>query len=216
VPPAPPDDDEDVAPIVVPTPDFGPRATFGLARERRSSIRGSRYFFSFYLSGDLVLRAKAKGRFPAAPVAITAQQEVHLRGGSEYQLVPQQGCSTFSLRRADAELARIVISNRSPLLMTPAHTTVQLFDEIGCPAIGLVSRRPKMSIQGKWELDFGRRFLVRSQKNAVFVQQGPANDAELVAVRKIGTNSFEVDMVQNIPPIAGFAVALSLCLAKFD
>jgi hypothetical protein len=73
-----------------------------------------------------------------------------------------------------------------------------------------------MSVQGKWELDFGRRFLVRSQKNAIFVPQGATNNAELVAVRKIGTKSFEVDIVENIPPIAGFAIALALCLARFD
>jgi hypothetical protein len=170
------------------------------------------------LQGNLVFRAKAKGRNPSEPISITTKYEVHLSGDSEFYLIPQNDCTFFSLRkqaRDGAELLNVAIHKTLPIVAIPPHSVVTLLPAIGIPALTIVSKRPIMTLRGEWRLDFGRRFVIPSEKNAIFVVDDERADHELVLVRKIGSSAFEIDIAASIPAIAGFAIGLSLCLAKF-
>jgi hypothetical protein len=195
-----------------------PLATFGLTRDQKSSIRGKRFYFTFYSEGALLFRAKAKGRNPSDPIAISQQREVHLRGECDFYLIPQNSSTFFSLRKEAAdgvELMNVTIHKTSPVLAMPVHLVVEIMSEMGVSAMRLVSKRAKMTMQGEWKLDFGRRFAVPSEKNSIFVIDDERADRELVMVRKIRSAAYEIDLAERIPRIAGFAIGLALCLGKF-
>jgi hypothetical protein len=208
----------DLPEIEVPNAAAEPFVTYGLTRERRSSIYGKRFYFTFYLQGNLLFRAKAKGRNPSDAIAIATQHEVHLRGNCGFYLIHQNDSTFFSLRKeapTGVELLTVTIHKTSPILAIPPHSVVKVLSEIGVPALNLESKRPKMTLRREWKLDFGRRFVVPSEKNAIFVIDDEMADHELVLVRKIGSAAFEIEVSERIPAIAGFSIALSLCLAKF-
>jgi hypothetical protein len=212
------DDDEGFEIIAVPFPVPEALTTFSLTRERTSSIRGTRQYFTFFLEGGLLFRAKAKGKNPSEAVVITTKSEVHLRGGGEFFLIAQNDSTFFSLRQhspAGTELMTVTIRKTGALLTAPPHSAVRLLPAIGCAPLALESKRPTLTVRREWKLDFGRRFVVPSEKNAIFVIPDEPAQREFLVMRKIGSASFEIDIADRIPRVAGFAVALSLCLARF-
>jgi hypothetical protein len=210
--------EEDLPMIEVPNTIPETFSTFGLTREQRSTIYGKRYYFTFYFQGNLLFRAKVKGRNPSDPISISTKHEVHLRGGCEFYLIPHNDSTFFSLRKESLdgiELLNVTIQKTSSVLAIPPHSVVKILPEIGIPRLTLSSKRPRMTLHREWKLDFGRRFVIPSEKNAIFVIDDDRADHELLLVRKIGSAAFEVDIAKQIPEITGFAIGLSLCVAKF-
>jgi hypothetical protein len=69
-------------------------------------------------------------------------------------------------------------------------------------------------VKGEWVLDFGRKYAVASEKNIIFVIEGHPESGNVICMRKLTSNSYEMDVSLDISSRIVFAIGLSLCLAK--
>jgi hypothetical protein len=131
---------------------------------------------------------------------------MHFRDGAfAGTILSQQSATNFSIRRRSQfgdELATVAYSRRGA---AAARTlSVWLF---GAPA-GLPDRLFGRAADA---LDFGRRPVVPSVKNAILVDRG---DSEFCAVMKTAAHLLRIDADARIDPLILFGVGISAFLCK--
>lgn len=208
-------DDEDVAPIRITRQVPRPMATYGLSREKKKSFMNTSYTFNFHVHGNSKYWTKTSKRHPdgSIPIYTTGSEDVG------YVLLVGNGCSSFSLRKDDessTELVTVNIVTDASLLRLPRRSVVYIFPEMGGPAFELESKQPSKGARGHWILNFENKFVIPSVKNTVYCEKTGTTlgGNEVLMMRKIGTDAYELDASENIPELAVFAIGLSLCLSK--
>lgn len=184
--------------------------TYALQRETKQTIRGKRFYYRFYYQGDLLFSAKTKTRHPDTFVPIVSGSDVHMKGNHDYELHVSDEGTCFHLQKSktpDVQLSYKVVLE-STLIMLPRYANVEIYQSIGYTETKLTTRRPKMSTRGEWILDFHNKFILPSQKNAIFIHFKDENGPDIINIRKIAKNSLEVDCFIKLPEIGVFAIGL--------
>jgi hypothetical protein len=200
--------------IRLPTLSVRPVTTYGIVRRQTSYFGRKTFRYSFFRSEKILFSAKAKSRYPVQPVLIKGPSNPNSVTSLRYKLVPVSP-TAFRLRdSAHSTLLALRISTTGANWMSPPHANVSIFDCNGFPDLKLTSRPPTVSKNGEYVLDFGKKYAVPSEKNAIFVIDGDLDSGNVITMRKLASNSYEMDVNVDLKAIFVFAIGLSLCLAK--
>ncbi|OHT03676.1 hypothetical protein TRFO_28868 [Tritrichomonas foetus] len=115
--------------------------------------------------------------------------------------------SLFSVRRGNIygeEL--LVIQYKSHEDTMPRSLKLNFFVPMNGVPETLRNRKPKRGNFGTWNLNYGKRKVMSSIKNAILVDHF---DKEFLVMGKIAANSLSVEAIPSFDPLCVFAVALS-------
>lgn len=207
-------EEEDIAPIRVVRQAAKPMKTYAISREKKKSFTKTSYTFYFHIQGDVKYWAHSPKRHPDASIPIfPANSDTY-----DHIMLIGNGCSSFSLRKVDSstELVTVNIVTDASLLRLPRRSVVYIFPEMGCQTFELESKQPSKGAQGHWILNFENKFVIPSVKNTIYCEKtGTAfGGNEMLMMRKIGQDAYEIDASESIPILAVFSIGLALCLSK--
>jgi hypothetical protein len=191
---------ESSAPPVDPQPQALPIPTSATFHCHRSSGGVThRRSFSFSNSESPVYSAKFRS---ADKIAIGGGSEIHLseRNFSHTIKISDAKKRKFVLFESGQQRGVLEFSHVSPT--RPRNLLLQWSE----PPLTLTNLQPTFNAKVmRWQLDFDGRYLVRSTKNAVLVDD---NSTPIVVVRKIMANDLELEMRIPIDPLLLFFLGI--------
>ncbi|OHT02012.1 hypothetical protein TRFO_30964 [Tritrichomonas foetus] len=173
------------------------------SRTSRAHIQ-SKLLFKFRQNNENLLFAKSKGVI-TNQVFIASYEDIHIKKKKyEFVLNISHHRHHYVLKNAkdDKELMIIDISTDYGTEYGPRKY------EINWPEDHLkhLSRIPTKNQNGEWCLKFGGKFVIKSLKNCIILDE---NVKPSIIVRKVSKETLEVEVIRNYKPIFLFALALS-------
>lgn len=206
-----PAEEPDMEPIYVSHEDVPQMTTFGLTCTRSKSLLKKTCEFALLIDGAVKFSAKTKAHMSSGTIVI-------LEDGCEtYTLKVSTRFPMFSLHRIDdpaTDMLTMNITGDGSLMSLPRKLSIYLHSGSAAPTMEIGSRAPTKSVRGNWTLDFKRRHVIASVKNAVLCEKtsGSREGHDLLMIRKIGQSAFELDVADTIPIIIAFAVGIAQCV----
>jgi hypothetical protein len=208
------------SPTQMPAPKLLNR-TLMVRRTVKKSLKGKHFYFDIPSDNSSKYYAKALSSRPSnTQIPVSTNPDIHMKGNSQYSLRCEKGSRTFAL--LTGALGELVVSwtllkDEVMSLHLPDFSKITVGDSIESAVKAFVSLRPKMSNQGYWFLDFHNRFTLPSPRNAIYVQDNPSRTGEvLFALRQIGKNILEFDLMCGIPDLVLFAIGVAAFCAKHN
>lgn len=188
------------------------RHLYHVARTRKLSVAGRRTTFTIFDHGNPLYTTKVKGSQLKEPLPIAKGGEMHYRD-REFPgyLLSGNKHTQFSLRTADPfgkEQLSLTFSWHNGSKSVPRDISITFFLKDSLVPEKLANKRPQMTGDGEWQLDFSNRPVIASIRNCIFVHS--SNGVEFVVVRKVERDMIEVDAVEIISPMAVFSIVIAL------
>ncbi|OHT13074.1 hypothetical protein TRFO_03505 [Tritrichomonas foetus] len=188
--------------------------TFSVSRKKKSSIKGTSYIYTFSRNDQAILYSKCNSRHPKGKFPITTNPKVSMKSQGEYTLIANNGSRHFDIKSQNGHVMSFTIDIPTGVVKLPVMK-ITVDESFDFTPKNLKSKRPTLSRNGFWFLDFHSKFTLTSEKNAIFIEDGPDGENEdLVIVRKIAKNRLEIDVNLAASDIIIFGIGLALFLGK--
>lgn len=199
--------------------------TYVFTYQKKETLKGPRFHYQLTLNGTPLFHTKTKLRHPKGKARISSGNACHF-SQKEFEgfLKISKKKNFFSLHQKTIngpELMSIELTpTKGPI---PKNTKVILKDfsnpiNNGIVAnnikdLTLVNLKPKKEGNGHWTLNFNGKYAIPSVKNCILVKDG-AED-QLITIRRISSNSCEIDALDIFSPLCLFALGLTSFMSTF-
>ena len=172
----------------------------------RNARKGlSHVTFQFNLDQKAVLYARTKSLL-SNTVYISRQPDIHVSTGAyEYIMTVGRGSTEFNLSKKGAEdqleLSLAFTNDYGNRLIGPRKIDMQFWE-----GPHLKSRVPKQTKSGRWVLKFNGKYVVKSQKNAIMLNE---ENHAVILIRKIQDTVLEIETIENYTDVHLFALGIA-------
>lgn len=170
----------------------------------------SPYHFTLGKRDEIFFYAKTKGLF-SSHVYISSNENLNIKEKRyDYVLKITKNRSHFTLRKANdkTDLLIMIFDNDYGKEYGPRKISMEW------PQTNLkfLSRIPRKTESGNWELNFNGKYVLSSQKNAIILNE---NSKPTIMIRKIKKQILQIEVIQNLELIYIFAVGVASFICPF-
>lgn len=165
--------------------------------------------FSFESKNNSILYAKSRGPTNNC-VYISSNQDIHIKSKQyEYVLFVMNRSKKYVLKEINSDEELMIIHMDDDYGVEYGPRKIQLF----WPKDNLkhVSRIPNRN-KDVWSLNFGKKFVIKSIKNAIILDE---NAKRSLLIRKIEKEQLQVEAYRKYKPIFLFAFAIASFICPF-
>lgn len=189
---------------------YDPNA-FRIYRCEREKSRPGRNSPAVYRlsSGDKVIYT-TKSTSPKQISPIKIFEGAVISKEAPYFLLSDKYHETFELRKGSPTGNSLFLLNQYQLSVQnePKSINVEIYNPDNNDTVHFSNRKPVLSPNGEWHLDFGDRKSIPSFRNCILVE--PLSGVAVIIVRKVDKDMFEIDVAIPVPELFIFAIALSM------
>lgn len=172
----------------------------------RNARRGLSFVtFEFKLDQQVVLYARTKSLI-SNTVYISTDPDIHVSTGQyEYVMNVAKGSTEFSLcKKGGEDQAELFLSFNNDYgnrVLGPRKIDMQVWE-----GMHLKSRVPRLTKSGKWVLKFNGKYVVKSQKNAIMLNE---QEHPVILIRKIQDTILEIETIEKFEVAHLFALGIA-------
>jgi hypothetical protein len=169
-------------------------------RIRRLQFRAP-LLFTWAADGQNTFCAKTR-QFQSNTTYINDGSEVHIKGGHQWLLLSSNHLCTFKLVRHDSDATemKVFITNDYDTVIGPRKFRIEIGD-----SIKLVSRIPRRKSNGAWALNFNKKYVIKSQKNAIITDEV---NHPVVIIRKIEKSTLQIETIRDFSDLYLFTLGV--------
>lgn len=166
--------------------------------------------FTFNQKSVSLFYAKSKGIF-SSHVYISSNENFNIKDKQyEYVMKISHNRTLYELRKLDDKTNLLVMSFNNDYGKEYGPRKINM--EWPSQNLKYVSRIPKKTESGNWELNFNGKYVIASQKNGIILDN---NSMPAIMIRKVHKSILQIEVIRNIDPIFLFALGIASFICPF-